>query len=372
MVGNNSDEQFQASGAYIFRPDGDPICMSVQSFVVQNGVQFSEIHQIYNSFISQTIRLYNDSETLSFEWLVGPIDISDNIGKEIITRFSSDLLSNSTFYTDSNGREILERNRNYRPSWPFSQTEPVSGNYFPINSRIFIRDETSEVNARQLTLVTDRSHGGTSSIDGSVEIMLHRRILHDDNLGVHEPLNETGVNGNGLVVLGSFHLVLNSTKNSAKIHRELSHKINTQPLLLFTTEDFSGLQDDYFSFLNAPLPENIHLLTLMPDFYSGTNNSLLIRLEHFYELNDDVILSQPSTINFQNLFNSELITVLGLEELSLGANMNVNEVDERLIFDRKITPTKQSSSLEITISSMQIRTFRVWYSINNSILNRNN
>jgi lysosomal alpha-mannosidase len=366
MVGNNSAGQFQASGAYIFRSDGDPICMIVKSFIVQKGVQFSEIHQIFSNFISQTIRLYNDSKTLSFEWLVGPIDISDNIGKEIFTRFSSDLKSNSTFYTDSNGREILKRNRNYRPSWPFIQTETVSGNYYPVNSRIFIRDENANV-SRQLTIVTDRSHGGSSIIDGSIEIMLHRRILHDDSLGVHEPLNETGADGNGLVVLGNFHLIFNLTKNSAKMHRELSHRINNQPLLLFTTEDFSGLKDDYFSFLNAPLPENVHLLTLMPDFNSKFNNSLLIRLEHFYELNDDPILSQPSIVDLKNLFNSELIIVLGFEELSLGTNMGVNEVDERLIFDRKSKSTKKSALFEITLSSMEIRTFRVWYSIKNSV-----
>ncbi|CAF4424183.1 unnamed protein product, partial [Rotaria magnacalcarata] len=61
-----------------------------------------------------------------------------------------------------------------------------SGNYYPINSRIWIKDSN-----RQLTVLTDRSEGGASIQDGSIEIMLHRRTLYDDALGVSEPLNET-------------------------------------------------------------------------------------------------------------------------------------------------------------------------------------
>ena len=369
MTGNNSDAEFQASGAYIFRPNGDPTCMNVRSFTVINGEQFDEIHQIYNDFISQTIRLYNDSKILSFEWLVGPIEVSDNFGKEVITRFITDLSSNSTFYTDSNGREIIKRIRNYRSSWPFMQTENISGNYYPVNSRIFIRDEITENynSSRQLTLVTDRAQGGSSITDGSIEIMLHRRILHDDGLGVREPLNETGADGNGLVVLGNFQLIFNTTQNSAKMHRVLSHELNTQPLLVFSDDGnlkSYKLKDDYFTLLNKSLPENVHLLTLTIDFFSNFNNSLIIRLEHFYELNDDPILSQPVKINLEYLFDSELITVVGVEELSLGANMESSEVNERLIFNRVDSIPKYAKTLtsfEITLYSMEIHTFRVWY-----------
>ena len=33
----------------------------------------------------------------------------DKIGKEIISRFTTNLRSNKTFYTDANGREVLKR-----------------------------------------------------------------------------------------------------------------------------------------------------------------------------------------------------------------------------------------------------------------------
>lgn len=33
----------------------------------------------------------------------------------------------------------------YRPSWKFNQTEPVAGNYYPINSRIYIKVRGMEI-----------------------------------------------------------------------------------------------------------------------------------------------------------------------------------------------------------------------------------
>ena len=227
--GNNSRPEFQASGAYIFRPfKDDPVCLNVTKFSLFNGKQFTELHQIYNDWISQTIRLYQDSQHLEFEWQIGPIDVQDNVGKEVVTKFQTNLNSNSLFYTDSNGREMLTRKRNYRPTWPLQQTEYVAGNYYPINSRIFIRDEDSSQVKRQLTIVNDRSQGGSSIDDGSIEIMLHRRVLHDDSLGVSEPLNELGSDNNGLVANGLLHLFFNTTSNSARLHREGAHRINNR------------------------------------------------------------------------------------------------------------------------------------------------
>jgi hypothetical protein len=93
-------------------------------------------------------------------------DFSDNVGKEIISRFKSDLLSDGLFYTDSNGREMLERKRNFRPTWSVNIKEPVSANYYPVTSRITLRDGDEE-----FSILTDRAQGGTSLHDGEVELM---------------------------------------------------------------------------------------------------------------------------------------------------------------------------------------------------------
>ena len=49
------------------------------------------------------------------------------------------MTSKDTFYTDSNGREMIKRVRNERPTWDLDVTEPVSGNYYPLTAGIFLK-----------------------------------------------------------------------------------------------------------------------------------------------------------------------------------------------------------------------------------------
>ena len=198
--GNNSKFNLRASGAYIFRPaNQNPHIFSVKSNSnLIKGPLVQEIHQEFNAFISNVVRIYAGSPDVELEWLIGPIPISDGIGKEVITRYRTNIASQATFFTDSNGRQLLERVRNFRPTWKLNVTEPVSGNYYPVNSRIGVKQSN---NNAQLTVLTDRSQGGTSMHDGEVELMLHRRLLYDDAFGVGEALNESAY-GQGLVVRG--------------------------------------------------------------------------------------------------------------------------------------------------------------------------
>ena len=50
-------------------------------------------------------------------------------------RYTSDINSGDRFLTDSNGRFMIERRRNFRPTWDLNLTEPVASNYFPVDSR---------------------------------------------------------------------------------------------------------------------------------------------------------------------------------------------------------------------------------------------
>ena len=58
-------------------------------------------------------------------------DASLHGGKEMVLKLNSDLASKGTFYTDSNGREMVKRQRDARgPSYPPYQVgEPVAGNH---------------------------------------------------------------------------------------------------------------------------------------------------------------------------------------------------------------------------------------------------
>jgi lysosomal alpha-mannosidase len=107
---------------------------------------------VFNNWASQEFVLYENSEFVEVEWTVGPVPIDDNVGKEIILRYDTNIASQATFYTDANGREVVQRIRDFRPTWNYTVTEPVSGNYYPVNSRIYIKD-----GARQLTVLTGKT-----------------------------------------------------------------------------------------------------------------------------------------------------------------------------------------------------------------------
>jgi lysosomal alpha-mannosidase len=361
MKGDNKKSETRASGAYVFRPDGQsPFSVGkvVESNLVEN--EFAkEVHQKLNSYIAQVIRVYPNEDFVEFDYVVGPIPVEDKTGKEIVSRFDSNLTSNGVFYTDANGRQIMKRVRNFRPTWNYTITEPISGNYYPVNSRIFLRDEKQDI---QMTVLNDRSQGGSSSVDGSVELMVHRRLLYDDGFGVEEPLSEPGFDGKGLVIRGKHWLLFSSIKDAAKKHRDLAQRIFLEPLITFSSykseSDYFKNFQTYYSGLLNPLPKNVHLLTLE----QWKNDSYLLRLEHFYQTNDDPDgLSMPVTVDLKNLFKEFVVSEA--VEMTLGGNQLLSSA-KRLEF--KIYETNQNEpknyefdikNLSVTLTPMQIKTF---------------
>ena len=161
----------RTSGAYIFRPNEvapTPIGPSTFSRMY-TGELFYEIHQIFlfssNMHVSQVIRIPRENTTfmydIEFEWMIGPIPIEDNEGKEYIHRIHINGLENGgVYYTDSNGRQYMKRRRNYRPDFEVpnvDKEEPVSSNYYPVTSTMYMED-----NNLRVTVLTDRSQGGGS------------------------------------------------------------------------------------------------------------------------------------------------------------------------------------------------------------------
>jgi lysosomal alpha-mannosidase len=169
-VGNNEIFENRSSGAYIFRPDpktAEKIIAKQASIEVFKGEQVDEVHQVFNEWLSQVVRVYKTENFVEFEWLVGSIPIDDNIGKEIVSRFFTVMKTDGVFYTDSNGREMLKRKRNFRETWKANIKEAVAGNYYPINTKIAIEDKV-----HRLAILTDRAQGGASIYDGTVELMV--------------------------------------------------------------------------------------------------------------------------------------------------------------------------------------------------------
>ncbi|KAF2897558.1 hypothetical protein ILUMI_08618 [Ignelater luminosus] len=356
-VGNNARPENRSSGAYIFRPNGTDIYKISwkSSYQIFKGDLVSEVHQTFNDWVSQIIRIYNGENFVEFDWVVGPIPTGES-GKEVISLYTTNLKSESTFYTDSNGRELLKRVRNFRPTWKLSLTEPISSNYYPVTSKILIRDPNQDV---EVAVLTDRAQGGSSLNDGEIELMIHRNCLHDDGFGVDEPLYEKAFNA-GLVARGSHYLVvgpyLNNTgaKTLAAQERDLAQrKLLAAWTFLSPTNglSFAEYKAKYameYSGLTKSLPDNVQILTLEP--WYGMN--FLLRLEHVLERNEDPNLSKPVTVNLKGLFTP--FQIVSLRETTLGANEWLNE-NSRLKF-------KAGQKLETMVRSNEtLRNDPLWY-----------
>lgn len=79
------------------------------------------------------------------------------------------------FYTDSNGRETLERKKNFRPTWDYdATTEPIAGNFYPITTSISIRNFAPGSENQEFAVITDRAQGGSSNEPGQIELMVNK------------------------------------------------------------------------------------------------------------------------------------------------------------------------------------------------------
>lgn len=332
---------------------------------------------------------------------MGEIPVGDEIGREIITRFDTDIESNGIFYTDSNGREMLKRKRNHRDTWNVTLMEEISGNYYPVTAKIAIEDDN-----RRFAILNDRAQGGSSLNDGSIELMVsfasktvinsnlffkffvnllfmqvHRRLLHDDAFGVGEALNEMAY-GKGLIARGSHYLVVGSKKRTETPSIQATERFLQLQTLLpswllfsnvsrFSYDDWKNTYTHIVSFIgsrfvNQPktngsfqysglslsLPLNIHLLTFEP----WKDDSILIRFEHILANAEDDIYSQAVTFNFQDVFRG--LNVASIRETTLSANQWLNEAKRFNFSDKSDRFNEIPSSTELLSSeSTQPKSF---------------
>ncbi|XP_002065049.4 lysosomal alpha-mannosidase isoform X2 [Drosophila willistoni] len=342
-VGNNAEFLNRSSGAYIFRPNEDkivPVATQV-TIEVYKGDLVEEVHQKFNDWISQVVRVYHKSNYAEFEWLVGPIPIDDEIGKEVITRFKSDIESNGIFYTDSNGREMLKRKLNHRDTWDVKIAEAVAGNYYPITTKIALEDETA-----RMAILVDRAQGGSSLQDGALELMVHRRLLKDDAFGVGEALNETEY-GDGLVARGKHHLFVGLSKQREGVSlKALERLVQLETLLpswkLFSNAEPLSVDEWRNSFTNiyngisVVLPKSLHLLTLEP----WHDNQLLVRFEHIMEKGEDAYYAKAVQLNIKDVLSA--FEIEDVRETTLDGNAWLDET-QRMQFVAESTAESYDS-----------------------------
>jgi len=371
-LGYNSDEQ--ASGAYIFRPTtstesaasirgNDPVKVTVV-----RGQLVTEVWRNLSSWASQVTRIREGQASVEIEWTVGPIPVDDQVGKEVVLDLQTDLLTDLTLLTDSNGREFLTRRLNERPTWSLEVFEPVAGNYYPLTVAGYVRDEQRQL---QLSVLADRSQGVASLRDGQMEVMIHRRLLADDNKGVDEPLNETASMshfptwqrvGGGLVVRGSHHLLLSPRRHAMAELRGLMDQLFLPPTLFYSTADSSKgevMAAKAQQVLSQDLPVNVHLVTLE----AVGSRSLLVRLGHQFAVGEDPEWSGEVEVDLKQLLAA--FEVSACEELNLSANQLWAEQQAKKIRWKSSGSGDsagergqgEAGGCQVRLTAMQIKTF---------------
>jgi lysosomal alpha-mannosidase len=211
-----------------------------------------------------------------------------------------------------------------------------------------------------MSILNDRTQGGSSLTEGTVELMVHRRLTRK-GVGGTLIINEEGIDGKGLIVRGKHFLFFNTISDSAKLYRDFSQRIFMEPIVSFakynsTEAEFRTKHVTSFSGLSRPLPENVNLLTLE----NWKTNQLLIRLEHFYESSDSNDLSKAVTVDLQTLFKTLKIT--NIVETTLAANEILSESkrlnwNSNVWFSEKEERGRRAVDFNIHLTPQRIRTF---------------
>ena len=227
------------SGAYIFKPmQNDTRKYPYSSFKTVDSFKGDVINAIVLQYASASIsemftviiRMFPHTQVIEFEVKLHGIPISDKKGKEIVANWDLlDFDNTGIFYTDSNGLEMQKRVLDQRPDWTLVTDEKQSSNYYPIQQAIAIRDANS---MKQITVMNDRSQGGSVLSGGSIELMQDRRLLYDDWRGVGEALNETNILGTGIQVNARYYVQIFDRSKTESVQRQ-QQLITDEPIQCF-------------------------------------------------------------------------------------------------------------------------------------------
>jgi len=292
--------------------------------------------------------------------------ISD--GFEVVAQFRvKDMKTDKTFYTDSNGLDMQKRVKDYRPSWNFSypdsyQKENVTANYYPINSAIAVEDDNI-----RLTVLNDRSQGGSSLEDGTVELMHNRKIHSDDNKGVGEFLEEHNQYGRGIRVKASYHMVISKAGDSVA-QRKTQIAIEN-PMQYFFSDSAEIKETDEVS-MNLParlakygVQAPVRMLT-----YPLGENKIMIRFDNLHDAESKKVDLFNIGIDMWEYVNPGVAAQIAFSEVSITGNMFLQDMKDRKIkwnYKGKTAPKAEQKvdGDEFEVEPMGIRTFVASYTV---------
>jgi len=324
------------SGAYIFAPSGPATnehFKTARLSRVITGPVFSEA-VIYHSSVTQILRIVNCSCILATVLEVNNIvDIQHLDDRELIMRFNSAIQNADVFYTDQNGYQTVERKQ-------FSNFV-LEANYYPSTSIVYIEDLKS-----RLTIIHSQPVGVSSLGQGSIEIMLDRRLKYDDGRGLGE-----GILDNRRV-LSRFYVIFEHHEQQEEAPVLESSKVLSVPsrtamILADRLRDFPIISiSNYpinkfpiFSPLRAPLPCDTILVNLrmLGSSFPKHSAALIIHRRSYVSLDQasdvgnlecSIISDEKFELIPDDMFKDVSVRKVTLTSLSLINNIQQLEPDQ--------------------------------------------
>ena len=297
------------SGHYSFHPAGESQQLTSPGEAdlrVSSGTHVTEVTHRFCAFGSLTFRLLRGATTVEVEWTVGPLPSA----QDVILLFESSMKTYGSFWTDSNGRQYVRRERGARSTFVPSTLEPphanpVARDYYPTTVGAYIEDSDTH---EQLSVLTDRAQGCTSVKDGSLEFMLHREAEAGDELGNPETLRER-LGGQPIIVRGRSILALTRKSDGPRTRRELAASVYHAPLVAFAPMDVNIVKQSTASLLVHDLPLQVDVLK----FGAGYEDSVDLRVTHMFDEGESEALSMPVQIklsSFRGLAAAQAVETL--------------------------------------------------------------
>eukprot|EP01133_Synstelium_polycarpum_P013702 gene13702-16148_t len=263
------------SGAYIFFP-GNKVeyltnSQKITYFVVKGPLMEQVIlyiegskcnpvsiiqHRIYKNPDQEAYPLKSEETVeLGYSLLGDP-------NRETVFNFNTDIKSSHTFFTDNGLETRVRKVENLSPD--------IAYHYYPTLNSANMKDDKY-----QFTIFTERSQGVTSPVEGGLEIMVHRNLQQDDIKGLGLP-NYDKARVDGRLFIG-YDAIDNIKKNQFQYNLHLANKPIMMIKKIESIDLYQSQHMSEYSFLNAQLPESLHLSTLK---YHKASQQVLMRVVH--------------------------------------------------------------------------------------------
>jgi len=331
------------SGAYIFAPAGpaEEYTEKQQTLLkVFSGQLFTEV-RLMHSFVTHYARIVHcDSLLAAAIELNTIVDLNLFDNKELILRLNSNVQSGNTFFTDQNGFHMMKRQR-------FS-TFPIEANYYPATAAVFIEDDQL-----RLSLLLSQPSGVSSQTEGSLEVMLDRRLQYDDNRGLSE-----GILDNKRVFFRHYLLLESIVHKSSRTSHVmpmptlaahgLIHRLRNQPVLMLSPPTGSH-----------PLP-----LLLLRDSFSCDTVLVNLRALSLSKVSA-LILHRVGYYTGYGFSKSNSLLECSVEFQSFNLSSMFTDINLRYVVEKTLSLMhrirRRDKNTTLSLNPMQLSTFEVHF-----------